>query len=128
MIRVPLVVLSLVLGGVQLSAAAESTVSETSDFEAFVEAFCAADRAREHIFVLPMEGFMDADEIACPEGTSTPRTAEPTDDPGHVVLNVDPPEGVADALDCDGKADIGMTMVAINCLPASAETAEHKKP
>ena len=128
MIRVPLVVLPLVLSGIQFATAAESEVFETDDFEAFVEAFCAADRAREHIFVLPIQGFMDADEIACPEGTSTPRTAEPADDPGHVVLNVDPPEGVADGLDCDGKVDLGMKMVAINCLPASAESPDHRQP
>lgn len=107
-------------GGVDL------TLSDST--EAFQEAFCAADRSAAHIFVVPLAMFDDGAALACDFGEATMRIREPLDDPGHVVLNIDPPADVADGLDCDGKADVGMEEVAINCLPADAEAADHRKP
>ncbi|MEM8818727.1 MAG: hypothetical protein AAGE90_04255 [Pseudomonadota bacterium] len=106
--------------------AADSLVSDTRSAEAFTAAFCAADRLTQHIFVLPTAAFSDGGRVACPHGTSGMRVAVPADDPGHLVLNIDPPDGVADGFDCDGKADEGMSLVAINCLPANLETADHQ--
>ncbi|MEM7441701.1 MAG: hypothetical protein AAF414_00065 [Pseudomonadota bacterium] len=107
------------------AALADDLVSDTRDADGFTSAFCAADRSTQHIFVLPMSVFQEGGEVTCDHGTSTLRMSEPSDDPGHAVLNIDPPEGVADGFDCDGKADLGMSLVAINCLPANLESADH---
>lgn len=107
------------------AAFADDLVSDTRDADEFTSAFCAADRSNQHIFVLPMSVFQTGGDLTCDHGTSTLRMSEPSDDPGHAVVNIDPPEGVADGFDCDGKADLGMSLVAINCLPANLESANH---
>lgn len=116
---------TLLLGNAAL-ADVGFTQADTAD--AFVEAFCAADRSGAHIFMLPLAAFEHDATLDCPDGASTMRMAEPADDPGHVVLNIDPPSGVDDGFDCDAKADIGMEFVALNCLPANAEAVDHRKP
>ena len=107
------------------AALADGLVSDTRDADAFTAAFCAADRSTQHIFVVPMSVFQAGGDLTCDDGTSTLRMTEPSDDPGHAVVNIDPPEGVADGFDCDGKADLGMSLIAINCLPANLESADH---
>ncbi|MEM8590384.1 MAG: hypothetical protein AAGG65_20175 [Pseudomonadota bacterium] len=107
------------------AALADDLVSDTRDADAFTAAFCAADRSTQHIFVVPMSVFQAGDDLTCDDGTSTVRMTEPADDPGHAVVNIDPPDGVADGFDCDGKADLGMSLIAINCLPANLESADH---
>ncbi|MEM9104515.1 MAG: hypothetical protein AAGC96_02575 [Pseudomonadota bacterium] len=106
-------------------ALAEGMVSNASDFASFTTSFCAADRAMEHIFVVPLSALEDNGSITCDFGDATIRVSEPESDPGHYVMNIDPPSGVEDGLDCDGKADKGMGQVAINCLPANMESADH---
>ena len=106
-------------------ALADDLVSDTRDADDFAAAFCAADRSTQHIFVVPMSVFQAGGEVTCDDGTSTVRMTEPADDPGHAVVNIDPPDGVADGFDCDGKADLGMSLIAINCLPANLESADH---
>ena len=107
------------------TALADGLVSDTRDADAFTAAFCAADRSTQHIFVVPMSVFQAGGDLTCDDGTSTLRMTEPSDDPGHAVVNIDPPEGVANGFDCDGKADLGMSLIAINCLPANLESADH---
>ena len=111
-----------------LPACSQAPESNANTFGQFVAQFCQANRAQEHIFVLPLAAFEAKSSVVCEYGTSGLRWAEPADDPGHVVLNVDPPSGVADGFDCDSKADKGMEFVAINCLPANREEADHAKP
>lgn len=108
-------------------AHADTMVSQAQDMESFRMAFCEAPRAGEHIFVLPVSIFKDNTSFDCDDGTYGLRTSEPADDPGHMLFNVDPPHGSETSLDCDGKADIGVTMVAINCIPVSEESADHSK-
>lgn len=107
-------------------AAPDKTVSRAKNFKGFSKDFCAASRASEHIFVVPIAVF-DKRSVKCDDGESTLRKEEPKDDPGHLVLNIDPPSGSKESFDCDGKADIDMTFVAINCLPVGQETKEHRK-
>jgi hypothetical protein len=107
------------------AAFADGLVSDTRDADEFTAAFCAADRSTQHIFVVPMSVFQDGGDLTCDDGTSTLRMTEPSDDLGHAVVNIDPPDGVADGFDCDGKADLGMSLIAINCLPANLESADH---
>jgi hypothetical protein len=108
-------------------SASAQTVSQAANAEDFTKQFCAADRGAQHIFVLPLAVFDEQSSVTCKDGDSKLRAAEPKDDPGHLVLNVDPPHGSKQSFDCDGKADIDMTTVAINCLPVSKETVEHRK-
>lgn len=120
-----LAVLPMALG--THAALAEGTVSNANDFASFTDSFCAADRTMEHVFVVPLSALEDNGTLNCDFGNSTIRVSEPDSDPGHYIMNIDPPTGVADGLDCDGKADKGMSQVAINCLPANMEGAGHKK-
>lgn len=110
---------------VPTALAAENLVSDTRTSDDFKQAFCAADRSTQHVFILPMSVFEAGGELSCDDGSSTLRMTEPSDDPGHAIVNIDPPSGVADGFDCDGKADLGMSLVAINCLPANQESADH---
>jgi hypothetical protein len=124
---------NLLAGGVALAmagmadAASAQTVSQAADYAEFKTQFCAADHGAEHIFVLPVAAFSDEKGVACDNGESMFRTAEPADDPGHLIINIDPPSDSKTAFDCDGKADEGMAVVAINCLPADMESAMHPK-
>jgi hypothetical protein len=124
---------TLLAGGLSLAAvttataASELYVSEAADYTMFEEQFCAANRAEQHIFVLPTAIFSQEKGVTCDDGESMFKVAEPSDDPGHLVINIDPPAGSKTAFDCDSKADEGMTIVAINCLPVDQEAATHPK-
>lgn len=107
-------------------AAGHKGVSKSDSFEKFSKQFCAASRASQHIFVTPVAVFGKG-SVKCDDGESKLRMSEPSDDPGHLVLNIDPPAGSKNSFDCDGKADKDMAVVAINCLPVSQESADHKK-
>ena len=111
------------------SATAGEMISQVSDPSDFTKTFCAASREAPHIFVLPADLFQVGEQkgVTCDDGESKLRVSEPQDDPGHRVYNIDPPHGSKNGLDCDGKADIGMAMVAINCLPANFEAEGHTK-
>lgn len=117
--------------GIALSSSAygasDRAVSQVADYDEFTEKFCSVSRDSQHIFVLPITVFKEQKSVSCADGESKLRTSEPEDDPGHIVLNIDPPHGSKASFDCDGKADIDMTSVAINCLPVSQETEAHPK-
>ena len=89
-------------------------------------AFCTASKNHQAIFILPLKLVKEIDQISCPQGVSSVRVTELKTDPGHVLVNVDPPSGVKDTLDCDAKADVGMQAVAINCLKVGQESASHQ--
>ena len=108
-------------------AASELYVSQAANYTQFKEQFCAANRAQEHIFVLPLEVLSQETGVTCDDGESTFRITEPEDDLGHLVINIDPPSGSEKSFDCDAKADEGMTTVALNCLPVDQESAMHPK-
>ena len=115
------------LGLVAPVAHSETLLSTSGDFDEFKDQFCAADRSAAHIFVLPLSVFQANESVSCDHGESRLRLTEPASDPGHYVLNIDPPAGVADGFDCDSKADQGMDLVALNCLPANMEQGGHTK-
>lgn len=116
--------LLVMTGGFTAQAA---DVSQAADFAEFTQQFCAEAPDHEHIFVVPASVFSGQSSVECDGAMSMLRTSEPADDPGHIVFNIDPPKGVDMAYDCDGKADVGMNLVAINCLPASMESMDHAK-
>lgn len=108
-------------------ALADELVSQAADLAEFEKRFCGASREGEHIFVVPAAIFTETQSVNCEDGTSTLRMTQPADDPGHTVFNIDPPHGIEAAFDCDGKADTGMEMIALNCIPAAAEQPGHRK-
>ena len=115
--------ITLASAGVAVSA---DYVTQTTGYEDFSAKFCATERTDQHIFIVPTTVFGETASVTCDDGDSMLRTGEPADDPGHTVYNIDPPEGSESGFDCDGKADTGMSLVAINCLPADMESADHQ--
>ncbi len=117
--------------GIALSSAAygmsDHGVSQAASYEDFSKQFCAAKADAAHIFVVPAAIFSQHKSVKCDGGESQLRMSQPKDDPGHTVFNIDPPKGSKSSLDCDGKADTGMTTVALNCFPVAKETATHPK-
>ena len=99
------------------------TLSESNEIE---PVFCTASKFHQAIFILPMKVVKGIDQLRCSQGVSTVRVTELSDDPGHILVNIDPPSGVKNTFDCDAKADISMQAVAINCLRVSDESASHR--
>ncbi len=110
------------------AALANMPVSTSYGFAKFSDQFCGANRSLEQIFVLPIEIFATNSKISCDFGASTLRLSKSQRDPAHYILNIDPPQNVADGLDCDSKANINMSIVALNCLPANREKIGNKRP
>ncbi len=109
------------------SVLADGMVSQSKIFEEFKQQFCAAGHDSEHIFIVSVSVFAEHKNLECDSGSFVMRSGDPTDDPGYALYNIDPPHGVEDAFDCDAKADIGMTMIGLYCIPASQETTDHEK-
>ena len=99
------------------------TLSESNEVE---PVFCTASKFHQAIFILPLKVVKGIDQLRCSQGVSTVRVTELIDDPGHVLVNIDPPNGVKNTFDCDAKADVGMQAVAINCLRVKDESASHR--
>ncbi len=112
---------------IAIDASAEPLVVQADNFETFSGHFCSAGHDSEHIFILPAAVFSENSKIECDGGVYGLRMSEPADDPGHTVFNIDPPHDSKTALDCDGKADTGMEIISVNCIPADMENAAHKK-
>ncbi len=105
---------------------AKEKVTSAETFENFNEKFCRASRRHGHIFVVPLSALQGHTSLSCDFGEFTLRMTESSGDPGHVVINIDPPASATNGLDCDAKADTGMQRVALNCLPAD-QTSGHGK-
>ena len=108
-------------------AASDQGISQAANYEEFSKQFCAAKGDAAHIFVLPAAVFSQHKSVKCDSGESKLRTTQHKDDPGHTIFNIDPPKGSKSSLDCDVKADDGLAMVALNCLPVGMEAAGHPK-
>lgn len=106
-------------------ALAKDKVTTVANFERFSTDFCRANRHHGHIFVVPLQALMGKTSIGCDFGMFKLSMVEPSSDKGHYVITVSPPPGVEDGLDCDGKADMSMERVAINCLPLNMVGASH---
>jgi len=98
-----------------------------SNYQNFQSKFCMANPNKEKVFILPASIFKYYKVVKCRSGTFTLRVTEPPEDIGHDVFNIDPPKGVMNAFDCDGKADIGMKTIGINCYPVRRESVSHPR-
>ena len=65
--------------------------------------------------------------LNCKTGPAAVRVTEDSQDPGHLIVNIDPPKGDPRGFDCDAKADINVEFIGLNCLEADYESSSHKK-
>lgn len=89
-------------------------------------AVCMDAGAPSKLIIAKMHVIKKADSVSCNDGMANIRFREDTSDPGHVLVNIDPPKGSSKGLDCDGKADIGLHYIGLNCLQADMESSSHR--
>ena len=90
-------------------------------------AVCMDAGATSKLLIAKMAVVKNVKSVKCKIGEATIRYREDASDPGHVLVNIDPPNGNSKGLDCDGKADIGLHYIGLNCLESSLEFTSHSK-
>ena len=90
-------------------------------------AICMDAGAFSKLLIAKMAVVKNVKSVKCKSGDALIRYREDASDPGHVLVNVDPPDGNSRGLDCDGKADIGLHYIGLNCLESSLESTSHSK-
>lgn len=116
------------IAGTELGVSAQQVNLVTSyNSSQLVRAVCMDAGTTSKIIVASMELMKRTPYVACQSGNAVIRIAEDLKDPGHVLVNIDPPRGAAKGLDCDAKADIGLSFVALNCLESGMEAKSHNK-
>ena len=90
-------------------------------------AVCMDAGATSKLLIAKMAVVKNVKSVKCKSGEAMIRYREDVSDPGHVLVNVDPPNGNIKGLDCDGKADIGLHYIGLNCLESSLESNSHSK-
>lgn len=90
-------------------------------------AVCMNSGASSKLLIAKMAVVRDVSSVNCNSGEAMIRYREDPSDPGHVLVNIDPPSGNSKGLDCDGKADIGLHYIGLNCLESSLESVSHSK-
>ena len=90
-------------------------------------AVCMDTGATSKLLIAKMAVVKNVKSVKCKSGDALVRYREDASDPGHVLVNIDPPSGNSKGLDCDGKADIGLHYIGLNCLQSSLEATSHSK-
>ncbi len=123
-------VLCLIIAVFGLLLAPLSFADPQDAIEKFQAILCKLDPAKQSHPIIPADVYKDAagKEFTCGDLTYRVKVISDESDAGHDLYNVDPPGDVKNALDCDGKADVGMRNIALNCMPISEETIEHVNP
>ncbi len=83
--------------------------------------------ASSKLLIAKMSVVKDVKSVNCRSGEAAIKYREDASDPGHVLVNIDPPSGNSKGLDCDGKADIGLHYIGLNCLQSGLESTSHSK-
>ncbi|MEM9243636.1 MAG: hypothetical protein AAGA27_06220 [Pseudomonadota bacterium] len=110
-------------------AKSSTPVFKAQDYQTFSKQFCGASSKQAAIFALPSAIFTHHNNVDCGKlGVYSLRANELSSDPGHIIYNIDPPKHAKQGFDCDGKADIGMKIIAINCYPVNLISADHHRP
>ena len=89
-------------------------------------AVCMNSGASSKLLIAKMDVVKNTKGVQCPTGIAAIRYREDISDPGHVLVNIDPPKGNNKGLDCDGKADLGLTYIGLNCLAVDLESTSHR--
>jgi len=92
-----------------------------------IRAICMDAGATSKLLIAKMAVVKNVKSVKCKSGEALIRYREDASDPGHVLVNIDPPNGNSKGLDCDGKADIGLRYIGLNCLESSLESTSHSK-
>ena len=90
-------------------------------------AVCMNSGASSKLLIAKMDVVKNTKGVQCPTGVAAIRYREDSSDPGHVLVNIDPPKGNNKGLDCDGKADLALTYIGLNCLAVDLESTSHRK-
>ena len=90
-------------------------------------AICMDAGATSKLLIAKMAVVKNVKSVKCKSGEALIRYREDASDPGHALVNIDPPNGNSKGLDCDGKADIGLHHIGLNCLESSLESTSHSK-
>ena len=90
-------------------------------------AVCMDAGATSKLLIVKMDVARNVKSVKCKSGEAVIRYREDASDPGHVLINIDPPNDNVKGLDCDGKADIGLHYIGLNCLESSLETTSHSE-
>ena len=90
-------------------------------------AICVDSGASSKLLIAKMAVVKEVNSVKCRSGEAMIRYREDASDPGHVLVNIDPPSGNGKGLDCDGKADVGLHYIGLNCLQSSLESTSHSK-
>ncbi len=123
-------IVGLVLAGCSSSGSENGSdlVVLVNDAQTLTEKFCGASQDSEHILVAPLSTLQSTSSISCSDGDYSVLVADAEADPGHIMLNISPPPASPKGLDCDGKADIGVSQAALNCFPSDKESGDHQAP
>ena len=90
-------------------------------------AICMDAGSSSKLLIAKMSVVKEVKSVNCRSGEATLRYREDASDPGHVLVNIDPPSGNSKGLDCDGKADIGLHYIGLNCLQSGLESSSRSK-
>ncbi len=90
-------------------------------------AICMDAGASSKLLRAKMAVVKDVKSMNCRSDEAVIRYREDASDPGHVLVNIDPPSSNSKGLDCDGKADIGLHYIGLNCLHSGLGSASHSK-
>eukprot|EP00948_MAST-09A_sp_MAST-9A-sp1_P003374 g3374.t1 len=90
-------------------------------------AICMTSGVDSKLIIARMDVLKEAKgDIDCGGWKQLLRYREDKSDPGHVLVNVDAP--TKGRLDCDGKADVGLSYIGLNCLLSRYEATDHNNP
>ena len=106
--------------------ASDIHVLNTTTKAEFQTLFCALKPDQPTVFVMPSTFFKDNNDgkIKCSYGEYLvryilPKSIDPKDPRHHAIFNIDSQSDDIASFDCDGKADVGMSEVGINCFPVN---------
>ena len=122
-----LLAVSLIVGAGMSAHAQQVNLMTAYNRQQLTRAVCMDAGTTSKIIIASMDLLKSTPYVECPSGNAAIRFSEDPKDPGHALVNIDPPKGSGKGLDCDAKADIGLSFVALNCLEASMEAKQHKK-
>ena len=116
------------IASTEISAnAQQANLTTAYNRQELTRAVCMYAGTTSKIIIGSMDLLKSTPYVECPNGQATIRFSEDPKDPGHALVNIDPPKGNSKGLDCDAKADIGLSFIALNCLEASMEAKQHNK-
>jgi hypothetical protein len=90
-------------------------------------AICVDAGATSKLLIAKIAVVRNVKSVKCKSGEALIRYREDASDPGHVLVHIDPPNGNSKGLGCDGKADIGLHYIGLNCLESSLESTSHSQ-